>query len=204
MTIAHTDTNAGRVVSGSPAELDLRRRLREAREEARALREQEAALREHLEQLAGHLRVSEHLRVEMHVAYVELLARARAEVAEQRDGTPFRHGHLAGHLEEIGLEPPAGASPDRLVAEGLAVAARLGGGERDPGPHSAAPHSAVAGPGGGRPVKASGRAPRRAGAREGNGAAAQPQPHTSGVSETGPGRVAGPGAAVAGVRDVRR
>jgi hypothetical protein len=65
---------------------------------------------------------------ELHVAYVELLARARAEVAEQRSGTPFRAGHLAGHLEEIGLMPPDGAAPDALVAEGLALAARLGDG----------------------------------------------------------------------------
>ncbi|TYB38408.1 hypothetical protein [Actinomadura chibensis] len=62
---------------------------------------------------------------EMHVAYVELLARARAEVAETRTGTPQRAGHLAGYLDEIGLLPPDGAVPDALVAEGLAVAAGL-------------------------------------------------------------------------------
>ena len=65
---------------------------------------------------------------ELHVAYVELLARARAEVAEARTGTPFRAGHLAGYLEEIGLMPPEGAEPDALVAEGLSVAVRLNGG----------------------------------------------------------------------------
>lgn len=62
---------------------------------------------------------------ELHVAYVELLARARAEVAEQRNGSDLRAGHLAGHLQEIGLMPPDGAAPDALVAEGLAVAAHL-------------------------------------------------------------------------------
>ena len=57
-----------------------------------------------------------------------LLARARADVAEARTGTPFHAGHLAGHLEEIGLMPPDGAEPDALVAVGLAVAVRLNGG----------------------------------------------------------------------------
>jgi hypothetical protein len=65
---------------------------------------------------------------ELHVAYVELLARARAEVAEVRTGAPSGAGHLAGHLEEIGLMPPDGAEPDALVAQGLAVVARLSGG----------------------------------------------------------------------------
>ncbi|WP_141580162.1 hypothetical protein [Actinomadura sp. WMMA1423] len=65
---------------------------------------------------------------ELHVAYVELLARARAEVAESRTSGPSRAGHLAGHLEEIGLMPPDDAEPDALVAEGLAVVARLSGG----------------------------------------------------------------------------
>lgn len=204
MTIAHTGTGTGtgvgRAVSGSPTELDLRRQLREAREEARALRSQAASLREDLEALAGHLLVSEHLQVETRVAYVELLARARAEVAEQQAGTPFRHGYLAGHLEEIGLEPPAGVSPDQMVAEGLAVAVRLGEGKTAPAPapHSAEPHSAEAGQAGGGGANASERAPERAGAREGSEASAQPQPHTStalkSASEGASGR-AGIGAA---------
>lgn len=90
------------------------------------VRQELAALRAELARLRGELVVSEHLRVEMHVAYLELLVHARAEVAEARQGR-CRSGYLAGHLEEIGLEPPEGAVPDQIVAEGLALVARIGG-----------------------------------------------------------------------------
>ncbi|MFG1999725.1 hypothetical protein ACGFNU_11315 [Spirillospora sp. NPDC048911] len=136
MTITHPSQgvrDAG--MAASPVELDVRRLLREAREELRevheeldARREQETALREHLEDLAVQAGAAEVWRArytELHVAYVELLTRARAEVAKARADTPFRVCHLVSHLEKVGLMPAEGATPDQLMAEGLALAASL-------------------------------------------------------------------------------
>lgn len=125
MAIAHPR----RAVNALPTVLDRRRRLREAREEVRALREQEAALREHLEVLGGALTLAEHHYAELHVAYLELLTHARAAVAAAAAGELAPMTYIAGHLEEIGLAPKPGASAERLVAEGLATAVRLAGGE---------------------------------------------------------------------------
>lgn len=66
-----------------------------------------------------------HLYTELHVAYTELLAHARAAVAAARRGDLDPIAYIAGHLEEIGLAPSPDAEPDRLVAEGLALAAGL-------------------------------------------------------------------------------
>jgi hypothetical protein len=119
MTITHTGQAAQ--VSGSPTDLDLRRQLREAREEARALRAQAEALGSELTEV-------EHRYVEMHIAYVELLAHARAAVAAAARGQQVQVGYIAGHLQRVGLAPPAGAVADRVMAEGLATARRLAGG----------------------------------------------------------------------------
>ncbi|XVQ16370.1 hypothetical protein ACQP1W_52500 (plasmid) [Spirillospora sp. CA-255316] len=89
-----------------------RRELAKAREDVRVLRTE--------------LLVAEHRRIEMHVAYVELLAHARAAVAAAARGDLEPIAYIAGHLEEIGLMPAPDAAPDAVVAEGLAVAARLG------------------------------------------------------------------------------
>jgi hypothetical protein len=126
MTIAHTTP------APSPVELDLRRQLlrarrdlAEARGELEARREQETALREHLEQLGQALTVSEHQRAELHVCYVELLAAARATAAAAARGELAPAAYIAGHLEEIGLQPASDAVPDQVAAEGLAVAVGL-------------------------------------------------------------------------------
>lgn len=66
-----------------------------------------------------------HLYAELLVAYAELLAHARAAVAAARRGDLDPVAYIAGHLEEIGLAPGPGGDPDRLVAEGLAVASGL-------------------------------------------------------------------------------
>ncbi|KAB2341520.1 hypothetical protein [Actinomadura rudentiformis] len=133
MTIAHHALTGqpGQVVgeAGSPTDLDLRRQLREAREELWARREQEAALRETAEALFRDLKASHALYVEMHVAYVELLTHARAAVAAASRGEVAPTAYIAGYLEEIGLQPAPGAVADAVVAEGLALAVRLSGGE---------------------------------------------------------------------------
>ncbi|GAA2576777.1 hypothetical protein SMC26_30040 [Actinomadura fulvescens] len=116
-------------VAGSPADLDLRRQLREAREELRARREQEAALRENAEALSRNLETSRASYVELHVAYVELLTHARAAAAAAACGEVAPIAYIAGHLEEIGLQPAPGAVADAVVAEGLAVAVRVSGSE---------------------------------------------------------------------------
>ncbi|MFI0453719.1 hypothetical protein [Actinomadura sp. 6N118] len=113
--------------AGRPTELDLRRRLREARQELRARREQEEAVRENAEALSRELEVSRALYVELHVAYVELLTHARAAAAAAARGEVAPTAYIAGHLEEIGLQPAPGAVADAVVAEGLTVAARLSG-----------------------------------------------------------------------------
>jgi hypothetical protein len=129
MTIAHTHQAAQDAQGASPTDLDLRRQLREAREELRARRDQEAALREHNEALGRDLTIARDLYAELHVAYVELLTHARAASAAAARGEIAPITYIAGHLEEIGLQPAPGAAPERLVAEGLAVADRLQGGE---------------------------------------------------------------------------
>lgn len=130
MTIAHT-------APASPVDLDLRRQLlrarrdlAEARSELEARREQETALRAHLEQLGQEMTISEHLRAELHVRYVELLAAARATAAAAARGELSPAAYIAGHLEEIGLQPAPGAVPDQVVAEGLIVAIALQAGEQ--------------------------------------------------------------------------
>jgi hypothetical protein len=126
-TVAHTGQVAqdcGQDAAGTaaaPVDLDLKRQLREAREELRALRERNEAL-------ACDLATAQDLYAELHVAYVELLAHARAAVAAAARGEVAPVFYVAGHLEEIGLEPAPGAAPDAVVAEGLAVADRLQGG----------------------------------------------------------------------------
>lgn len=65
---------------------------------------------------------------ELHVAYVELLARARAEVAGPGPARRSAPVIWPATWKEIGLMPPDGAEPDALVAEGLAVAVQLNGG----------------------------------------------------------------------------
>ncbi|MGI5330965.1 hypothetical protein [Actinomadura nitritigenes] len=143
MTIDHitpatptTSSSTGASTTASPADLDLRRQLArarrelaEARGELDARREQETALREHLEQLGQALTVSEHLRAEQHVCYVELLTHARATAAAAARGELAPATYIAGHLEEIGLQPPCGAVPEQVVAEGLIVAIGLQAGE---------------------------------------------------------------------------
>lgn len=120
--------------AGTPYELDMRRRLSRARQdlaeahaELAARRGQEAALRTHLEALAADVRASRQAYAELHVAYVELLAHARAAVAAATLGEPAPVAYVAGHLREIGLQPAPGAAPEQVVAEGLAVAAHLNG-----------------------------------------------------------------------------
>ncbi|MFF5325324.1 hypothetical protein ACFY2Y_16575 [Janibacter hoylei] len=142
MTIDHipatptTSPSATPSTTASPADLDLRRQLArarrelaEARCELEVRREQETALREHLEQLGKTLTVSEHLRAELHVSYVELLTAARATAAAAARGELAPAAYIAGHLEEIGLQPAPDAVPDQVVAEGLIVAIGLQAGE---------------------------------------------------------------------------
>ena len=165
-----------------------RRELAEAHAELDARREQEEALREHLELLAAEVTVGEHRRVELHVAYVELLTHARATAAAAARGELAPAAYVAGHLEEIGLQPAPGAVPDQVVAEGLIIAIGLQAGSdaasRDGGshcaPHSAAPHTSAECPA----AKASGRAGRRAAAREGSDVDRTPQPHGGTRSST--------------------
>lgn len=132
-----TNTSSSASNTASPADLDLRRQLArarrelaEARGELDARREQEAALREHLEQLGQALTVSEHLCAEQQVRWVELLTHARATAAAAARGELAPAAYIAGHLEEIGLQPPCGAVPDQVVAEGLIVAIGLQAGEQ--------------------------------------------------------------------------
>ena len=104
---------------GTPADLDLRLQLAQ-------MRHQLADANATAQRYAGELMVAEHRRVELHVAYVELLVHARAEVAEARQGR-CHSGILAGHLEEIGLLPPEDKTPEQIVAEGLALTVQIGG-----------------------------------------------------------------------------
>lgn len=143
MTIAHDNTTATAqptaqepVAGASPVDLDLRRRLAqarrelaetraalaEARHELDARRDQEASLRAHLEELAAASTVCEHRRVELHVCYLQMLTQARAAAAAAARGEAAPIAYIAGHLDEIGLAPEPGAVPDQLVAEGLALA----------------------------------------------------------------------------------
>lgn len=124
MTIAPEHTQTVRA-AGTPTDLDLRRQLREAREELRARRDQERDLRTHLETLGADLTVARHQYAELHIAYLELLTHARAAAAAAARGEVAPTVYIVGHLEEIGLQPAPGASPEQLVAEGLAVSARL-------------------------------------------------------------------------------
>jgi hypothetical protein len=117
---------------GSPYELDLRRRLNQARQnlteahaELAARRDQETALRTHLEALAAEARSARQAFTELHVAYVELLTHARATVAAAVRGEPAPAAYVAGHLEEIGLPPGPGAVPEQVVAQGLSVATHV-------------------------------------------------------------------------------
>jgi hypothetical protein len=98
---------------GTPRELDVRRQLDQARQD--------------LAEAHAELRVMGLRYVELHVAYLELLTHARATAAAdaREELSPGRY--VAGHLEEIGLQPALDAEPDHLIAEGLAVAARLEG-----------------------------------------------------------------------------
>jgi hypothetical protein len=65
---------------------------------------------------------------ELHVAYVELLANARASVASADRGEAAPTRYIAAHLHEVGLAPATGAVPAALVAHGLAVARDLADG----------------------------------------------------------------------------
>ncbi len=120
--------------AGTPYELDMRRRLNQTRQdlaeahaELAARREHEKALRTRVEALAADVRASRQAYTELHVAYVELLTHARATVAAAERGELAPVTYVAGHLEEIGLQPAPGAVPEQVVAEGLAVAAHLNG-----------------------------------------------------------------------------
>jgi hypothetical protein len=106
--------------AGSPTDLDLRRQLREAREELRALRKEQ-------EQLGTELTHTEHLYAELHVRYVEMLGNCRATAAARGRGELDPAAFIAGHLEEIGLHPDQGAVPEHLVAEALTVVEQLTG-----------------------------------------------------------------------------
>ncbi|TDC55589.1 hypothetical protein E1281_11690 [Actinomadura sp. KC345] len=127
MTIARTEHAAG-----TPYELDVRRQLNQARRdlaeahaELAARRDQETALRTHLESLAADVRATGQAYTELHVAYVELLTHARATVAAAAHAEPAPAAYIAGHLEEIGLQPTPGAVPKQVVAEGLSIATQV-------------------------------------------------------------------------------
>ncbi|WP_131732926.1 hypothetical protein [Actinomadura formosensis] len=118
-------------VSGTPHELDIRRQLNQARRdlaeahaELAVRRDQETVLRA---QHVADAQVGRQRYTELHVAYVELLTCARATAAAAARGELAPAAYVAGHLEEVGLAPAPGAAPEQVVAEGLAVAARLEG-----------------------------------------------------------------------------
>ncbi|WUI01944.1 hypothetical protein OHR68_09075 [Spirillospora sp. NBC_00431] len=131
------DTTRVSAAAGTPYELDIRRQLNQARQdlaEAHAeldvRRGQETVLRTHLETLGAEATAMRHRYTELHVAYVELLTHARAAAAAAALGELDPAAYVAGHLEEIGLQPAPDAVPDQVVAEGLAVSVRLSGGGR--------------------------------------------------------------------------
>jgi hypothetical protein len=113
--------------AATPARLDLRRQLGVAKRVISDLRARERAAEARAAVLAGDLAIERHQRTELHVAYVELLAHARAAVAAQRAGELGALVYVQGHLEEIGLLPPHGASARAIVAEVQALVARLEG-----------------------------------------------------------------------------
>ncbi|MFI0412441.1 hypothetical protein [Actinomadura sp. 3N508] len=109
--------------AGTPYELDMRRQLNQARQDLAEAHTELAVLRDQAT-------VQQHRHTELHVAYVELLTHARATAAAAALGELAPARYIAGHLEEIGLQPAPGAVPDQVVAEGLAVSVRLSGGDR--------------------------------------------------------------------------